>query len=65
MGNEDRECKEAPQSLSEHSGRSERAAELPEIKLHPKGVFRFRTFEKFNEWKKQFTDKKTPHDPHK
>jgi len=64
MGNEEnRECKETPPPLSEHSDRSEIVAELPKITLQPKGVSRFRTFEEFNEWKKQFTVKKSPQDP--
>jgi len=31
--------------------------------LHPKGVFRFRTFEEFNKWKDRFVCETSPRDP--
>jgi hypothetical protein len=65
VNEEDRQCEEAPQPLSEHSDRPERVAELPKITLQAKGVFRFRTFEEFNKWKKQFTVKRAPKILHK
>jgi hypothetical protein len=64
MGNEeDLECKQTPEALVTHSDRSQKAAELLTKKLHPKGVFRFRTFEDLNKWKDQFGPEKSPHDP--
>ena len=61
---EGRECNEVPPRLSEQSHRPEESAKPSTNKLpHPKGVFRFRTFEEFNEWKEKFVVGKGPQDP--
>ena len=61
MGKEDVKCNEASQPVSEQFDRSEEAATLPTNKLrHPKGVFRFRTFEEFNKWKDKYGCDKGP-----
>ena len=63
-GEEDRQGKEVHARLSEQSDRSVESAKLPTNRLaHPKGVFRFRTFEEFNEWKEKFVIGKSPQDP--
>ncbi len=63
-GEEDREGKEVPAPFSEQAYRSIQSAKLPTNRLaHPKGVFRFRTFEEFNEWKERFVVGKSPQDP--
>jgi hypothetical protein len=61
---EDRESKEVPARLSEQAYRSIQPAKFPTNRLaHPKGVFRFCTFEEFNEWKEKFVVGKSPQDP--
>jgi hypothetical protein len=61
---EDGECKESELRLSEQYDRSAKASELPTDRLaHPKGVFRFRTFEEFNKWKEKFGLETSPPDP--
>jgi hypothetical protein len=59
---EDRECQEAPVRPSQQSDHPE-SARLPNKLPHPKGVFRFRSFEEFNEWKEKFGVEKIPQDP--
>jgi len=60
---EDRESKVASQQDSEQSVNSESIPNPLKNGLGPRGVFRFRTFEEFNEWKDQFENQKRPPDP--
>ena len=63
MKKEGEQRDEASQPVSKEFDRFEEAATPPTNKLgHPKGVFRFRTFEEFNKWKDKYECDKRPQD---
>lgn len=62
MGHEDRESKE---TSPPDSGRINSSGGINPLKksLHPRGLFRFRTFAEFNNWKDRFECETSPRDP--